>query len=357
MFSLSELGFGSFFEQQLVNMPAADLLPARLAAEHRAGYEVWSVSGCGFAHLAGRLHQEPDEAKLPRVGDWVAVKSPPAPGHTTIIEHVFDRLSAFTRGAAGTEARGQVIAANVNVVFIVCGLDSDYSPRRIERYLARIWASGAQPVVILNKADLCTVVEARIQEVMDRSPGVPVHAMSALHSQGIAAIRSLIPIGHTAAFVGSSGAGKSTLINALVGTEQMATGELRASDGRGRHTTTHRQLVMLPGGGLLLDTPGIRELQLLDDDGIASAFPDIEERASHCRYRDCGHDTEPGCAVREAVAAGLLATERFEHYLKLTREAHAYELRHDAHLRHKAEREWKNLTKEGERIRRWKQGR
>jgi ribosome biogenesis GTPase len=237
-----------------------------------------------------------------------------------------------------------------------CGLDRDFNVRRIERYLARIWASGAQPAVILNKADLCADTGARAAEVERHAVGAPVHLVSALHAEGLEAVRACIHHGMTVALVGSSGAGKSTLVNALVGEERMRTGDVRASDGRGCHITIHRQLVLLPGGGLLLDTPGMRELQLVDDDGIDAAFGDIAALVSRCRFRDCRHDTEPGCAVKAAVEAGALTADRLESYRRLGREARANELRHDEHGRRQAERVWGQLSDEVARLRKWKGG-
>ncbi|MGE5236131.1 MAG: ribosome small subunit-dependent GTPase A, partial [Acidobacteriota bacterium] len=206
------------------------------------------------------------------------------------------------------------------------------------------------------KADICSDPEARVAEVEGHAVGVPVHVISALHAEGVEAVRAFIRDGMTVALVGSSGAGKSTLVNALLGEERMRTGEVRASDGRGRHVTTHRQLVLLPGGGLLLDTPGMRELQLLDDDGIDTVFKDIAALAGRCRFRDCRHDTEPGCAVREAVESGALHADRFEHYRKLEHEAQANELRHDEHRRRQAERVWGQLSDEVAQLRKWKGG-
>jgi ribosome biogenesis GTPase len=208
--------------------------------------------------------------------------------------------------------------------------------------------------VILNKADIYSDAAGRVVEVQTHCPAVPIYLTSARDQIGLEAIRKLIGPGVTAAFVGSSGVGKSTLINALLGEERMATGEVRARDGRGCHITTHRQLILLPDGGLLLDTPGMRELQLLDDEGIQTVFSDIDEMAAQCRFRDCRHDSEPGCAVKQAVALGQIPAERLEHYLKLEREAHSFELRHNEHLRRKSERVWGTLYDEAKRIRRWK---
>ena len=352
----STLGFGPFFEQQLPSLGGDGVVTARIAAEHRGAYEVWSATDSGRAQLAGRLRLELEDVGFPGVGDWVVVNAAPGPNHTATIERVFDRRTVFTRGAAGREARAQVVAANVDLVFAVCGLDADFNLRRIERYLARIWASGAQPVVILNKADLCANPWMRVAEVERHCVGVPVHVVSALRCEGIEAVRACIHDGMTVALVGSSGAGKSTLVNALVGEERMPTGHVRASDGRGCHVTTHRQLVLLPGGGLLVDTPGMRELRLLDEDGIDAVFADIATLADRCRFRDCRHDTEPGCAVREAVESGELDADRFDHYRKLEREAQANELRQDEHKRRQAERVWAQRLDEVAQLRKWKGG-
>jgi ribosome biogenesis GTPase len=228
--------------------------------------------------------------------------------------------------------------------------------RRVERYLARIWASGATPSVILNKADVCEKTAERVAEVERHCGGVSVYVTSALRAEGLAAVRACIHEGMTVALVGSSGAGKSTLVNALSGQQRMPTGEVRASDGRGRHVTTHRQLVFLPGGGVLLDTPGMRELQLVDDEGLDAVFGDVAALSRQCRFRDCRHALEPGCAVRQAVESGDLPADRLEHYRKLESEAEAFERRHDARQRRKAARVWGQLSDEVARARKWKGG-
>ncbi len=356
MYELSDLGFGPFFERQLQTVDNRREFPARIAAEHRGGYEAWSEAGSGPARLAGRLRLDDDATCLPGVGDWVVLDGAPAPGSTAVIERVLARRTAFTRAAAGRRAVAQAVAANVDLVFAVCGLDADFSLRRIERYVARVWASGAQPAVILSKSDVCDRAAERLDEVAARVPGVEVLLTSAPRSEGVEAIRARIGRGVTAAFVGSSGAGKSTLINALLGEERLATGAVRARDGRGCHVTTRRQLVLLPGGGLVLDTPGMRELALADGDGLDALFGDVEELAQRCRYRDCRHESEPGCAVKAAVAAGELDADRLEHFRQLEREAAAFERRHDEHARRQAERVWGQLSDEVARLRRWKGG-
>ena len=348
MHELATLGFGPFFAKQLEGGDGDELIPARIASAYRGGYQVWSEVGEGTACLPPHLLRELRIEGLPGVGDWVTLESPPAAEATAIIKRVLDRRTVFTRGAAGRGTYEQVVAANVDLVFCVCGLDADYNVRRIERYLARIWASGAVPVVVLNKADICEDAAECVLEVEEHCPGVDVYLISALQQEGLAEVRALIQFGQTAAVVGSSGAGKSTLVNALLGEDKMATGAVRARDGRGCHVTSHRQIVLLPDGGLLLDTPGMRELQLPDDEGISEVFTDVAEFAGQCHFKDCAHESEPGCAVKAAVAAGELPVERVAHYLKLGKEAQSFELRQNEHERRKSERVL------SVRIRKWK---
>jgi len=353
---LSALGWSPFFEEQWQPWGAAGCRPARVAAEHRGGYQVWWPGGRGPARLAGRLRLHLAEGGLPAVGDWVAIDAAPEPDRPAVIRGLLARRTLFTRAAAGRGARIQVVAANVDLVLAVCGLDADFNLHRIERYLARIAAGGARALVVLSKADLAEEAEARVREVEARSPGAEVTACSARRGDGIAALRARLLAGETAALVGSSGAGKSTLVNALAGAEAMATGEVRARDGRGRHVTSHRQLVELPGGALLLDTPGMRELQLADEEGLASAFEEVAALAAGCRFADCGHEGEPGCALLRAVEAGTLDAERLAHYRKLEAEAHAAGRRRDVRLRRQDERAWGKLSDQAHRQMRRKRG-
>lgn len=375
---LSFLGFSSFFLDQLSRWPVPPLVPARIIGADRDRFDLWSAAGRGPARLAGALRRQLEEEALPGVGDWVVADAPPQPGDqamedspalpshrsagdpawsdVVLVRGVLERNSVFTRGAAGREARTQVVAANVDRVFIVLGLDAGPNPRAIDRYLARIWAGGAEPRVVLNKADLAdrAAVAAVVADVEGRCPGVSVHAASALRAQGLAELRAAAPEGCTVALVGPSGAGKSTLVNALLGEDQQRTAAVRDDDARGRHTTTRRELLLLPGGGLLLDTPGMRELAVTDEDGLDDVFDDIARLAAGCRFRDCHHLTEPGCAVIDAVADGRLDPERLDSFRTLQREAKAYELRHDARARRQAARLWGKLRDEGAKARRWK---
>jgi len=332
---LESLGWDASFADAFRPFEQDGLAPARVAVEHRSEYVVYAEDGELRAELAGRLRHGDEH---PAVGDWVAVALRTAEGRATI-QAVLPHRSAFVRKVARSETKPQVVAANVDVVFVVCGLDTNYSARRIERYLTLAWESGAQPVVLLTKADLCDEVEARVYEIESVAFGVPVHSVSAPHGDGVETVRAYVPAGRTAALLGSSGVGKSTLVNTLVGEELLATREIR-EDGRGRHTTTHRQLVPLPHGGLVLDTPGMRELQLWDaDEGLHTAFADVDALAAECRFADCAHRHEPGCAVRAALADGALDVERFESWQKLRRELEWLARRQDGLARSEARKE------------------
>lgn len=338
--TLEELGWNDFFAACFDAYRTEGLVPGRVVAQ-RGLNRVSTGEAEHYADLAGRLRHELEGpgggAGYPAVGDWVAFRPPTGEGRG-LIHAVLPRRSKFSRKVAGNRTEEQVVAANVDTLFLVSGLDGDFNPRRIERYLTAAGDSGARPVVILNKLDLCAEPERCLLEAEAVARGVPVHRVSARTGEGCAALREYLRPGETVSLLGSSGVGKSTLINRLLGREAQRTGDVREGDDRGRHTTTHRELLPLPEGGLLIDTPGLREVQLWEgDQGIESTFSDVEELAEGCRFSDCRHQGEPGCAVAEAAARGDLAPERLESYHKLQRELHQIRLKQDelARLREK----------------------
>jgi ribosome biogenesis GTPase len=319
------------------------LAPARVTAEHRGAYAVRAMRSDGpvegLAVVSGRFrHEAAGPADFPAVGDWVAIDGAPADDAATIHARL-PRRTAFSRLAAGLKTEAQVVAANVDVVFVAMGLDGDFNLRRLERYLAVAWGSGASPVVLLTKTDRCPDVEGRATAVLAAAPGVPVLPISALSGDGLADVLAWLGRGRTAAVIGSSGVGKSTLINVLAGHDVLATREVRAGDDHGRHTTTHRQLVALPGGGMIIDTPGMRELGLWDGgDAIGETFAEIDELAASCRFTDCRHEHEPGCAVLAAIGDGRLPGERLRNRRKMEREAARTEARRTPNERAEARR-------------------
>jgi ribosome biogenesis GTPase / thiamine phosphate phosphatase len=325
---LAALGWSPSRAEEFIPHAAAGCVPARIAAQHRGGYVVYAESGERPAEVVGQLrHAALGPADLPAVGDWVAVRDAPEADAATI-HALLPRRTAFSRKAAG-EAVEQVVAANVDVVFLVSALGPDLNVRRLERYLAAGWDSGADPVVVLNKSDLADDLAGATAQVEAVAFGVPVHVVSAVDGTGLDGLARHLEGNRTAALLGSSGVGKSSLVNRLLGRERQDVAALRA-DGRGRHTTTYRELIPLPGGGLLLDTPGMRELGLWDaGDGVDQTFADVAELAAECRFRDCAHTGEPGCAVLAAVADGRLAAERLESYRKLLRELRHVEVKGD----------------------------
>ena len=301
---------------------AEGLVPARVAIEYNHLLRLYTATGDVRGQHSGKLlHEAAGRQAMAAVGDWVAISMNPGERSATI-EAVLQRRSHFSRKAAGELTEQQVVAANIDVVFIVMGLDRDYNPRRLERYLVMAKESGATPQVLLSKADLSDHVEAQLEECRAAAPGVDVYAVSVRDGRGVDRVRAALRAGQTGTLLGSSGAGKSTLINQLLGHEMLATAEVRAHDQRGRHTTRHRQLVPMPGGGLLIDTPGMRELQLwTEPDAPQASFEDIEALAAGCHFTHCQHRSEPRCAVREALAEGRLDAARVESFHKLQEEA------------------------------------
>ena len=300
---------------------SGDVQPGRVAIEFNQIFRIYVDEGELDAVTAGRLkHRASRRAELPAVGDWIVVRRRPSEDRGVIVD-ILPRHSAFTRRAAGDVTDEQVVAANVDVVFVVMGLDADFSVRRLERYLLMARESGAAPVILLTKPDLSDAVAMRTREVAQLAGELPVHVLQPKSGEGVAQVGAHVHPGRTAALLGSSGVGKTTIINRLLGADLRRTREVRASDSRGRHTTTHRELVVLPGGGLIIDTPGMRELQLWDaSEAVRETFDDIEALGAHCHFTDCRHRDEPRCAVKAAVADGTIAPERLESYLKLQEE-------------------------------------
>ncbi|MCU1285638.1 MAG: putative GTPase [Acidobacteriales bacterium] len=350
--NLKQMGWNSYFDVQSTKHEDLNQTePARVIEELKGFFRVLSASKESLAELTGaiRFHST-SRADLPAVGDWVLIRA--LENDRASIEAVLQRRTKLSRKASGTGMEEQILAANVDTVFIVTAANQDLNLRRIERYVALVWESGARPVILLNKADLANDISAALLALEGAAVGVPVRAVSGITGQGIEeVIATSLIAGETAVFVGSSGVGKSTIINALFGRALQPTAPVRESDDRGRHTTTSRQLFFLPSGAAVIDTPGIRELQLWDsNEGLAQAFDDIESLAANCKFRDCKHATEPGCAIQQAISDGSLDAERFGNYEKLQAEARFMEGKADIEVATQAKNRTKRLCKAAKRF-------
>lgn len=336
---LAQLGWNDELAAELE--PHDGLEPGRVTVQHRGAWEVATEGDDLLVEITGRLRHAAEPGELPVVGDWVGLRA----GQ---IDIVLPRQSKFSRKTPFTEVAEQVLVANVDVAFLVMGLDErDFNLRRLERYLATAWEGGASPVIVLNKADLALDLETAVAETESVAFGVPVLAVTAVAGEGVGSLLTYLDGAKTGVLLGSSGVGKTTLINALLVDGRYATGPVR-SDGRGRHTTTHRELIVLPGGGILIDTPGLRELQLWEsDDGLERAFADISELMTQCRFSDCAHRTEPGCAVQAALEDGTLEFGRWASYKKLQRELAHLERRLDKRLQAEERKRWAKVGAEG----------
>jgi ribosome biogenesis GTPase / thiamine phosphate phosphatase len=315
---LKDLGFT---EKRLKEAAVSeDLVPGRVIARDKNSYRVATAEHDLQAEVSGRFrYQAIDSSDYPAVGDFVLMDNVVDNQGIAIIQQVLSRRGIFERKTAGTDHDTQVLATNVDLAFICMALNSDYNLRRLERYLSLVWAGGAVPVVVLTKADLCPDLDDKLKEVRAAAPGVDVLVTSGLTEDGFKPVQAFLKSGKTYVFLGSSGVGKSTLINRMLGSEQIKTREIR-KDGKGKHTTTRRELILIPGGGAVIDTPGMRELGLESAD-LAQAFSDIEQLAQNCKFKDCAHLSEPGCAVLEAVEEGVLDVDRLANYRKLLKEA------------------------------------
>ncbi|MBI9075569.1 MAG: ribosome small subunit-dependent GTPase A [Desulfatibacillum sp.] len=344
--SLKDLGWNGFFENNYLSLENPDWKPARVTGVRKNQFVVNDGVKEFAATASGRLfHAENPDALFPAAGDWVAMRD-------NVIVSVLPRKNSLSRGASGRRfskfaaaTQEQVIAANLDTVFITCGLDREFNLRRIERFLTLIFNCGCTPVVILNKADIHPAPEECVAEVESVALGVPVHAISAFAGLGMESIRQYLLPGHTVALIGSSGVGKSTLVNHLLGQDIQATRQISESVGKGVHTTTTRDIISIPGAGMILDNPGIREIALWEDTGrIGDTFPEIQALSQECRFGDCSHMQEPGCRVREAVATGDLPQNRLESFLKMQRELDFMSQRQEKSANRVEKERWKDIA-------------
>jgi len=315
---LEDWGWDARWKEAFAALPGRGLFPARVVSERRGSYQTVCADGDRIAKLPGAVrHKAGARAELPAVGDWVALESLSGE-RGALVKHVLRRRTKLSRKASGEALEEQVIGANLDAVFVTTALNNDFNARRLERFLTVCRESGAAPILLLNKADQCPDPEPYLAQARAVASGVPVITLSAKTGAGLEALSEWIKPGRTVGFVGTSGVGKSTIINRLLGDERMKTAATRASDERGRHTTTHRELFLLAGGGVLLDTPGMREMQFWEaEHGLAAAFEEIDALSPSCRFTNCGHASEPGCAVLAAVAAGTVAAARLDSWRKL----------------------------------------
>ncbi len=357
---IEEMGWNDYFQQHFKEIQNKKLVPGRIAQEQKGIYTVLYAEGSLTARISGKFRYETiDYENFPAVGDWVTIECLPG-NKEALIHKLLPRKTKFSRKAVlsggmpetGGRTEAQVLAANIDTVFLVNGLDGDFNIRRIERYMTIVWDSGANPVVILNKCDLCDDVDSVIQEVEAAFIGVPVIAVSAIMRLGFEGLHKYLAPGKTVVFLGSSGVGKSTIVNGLLGYDRQKTSDVREFKDRGKHTTTSREMIQLPCGSLVIDTPGIREIQMwTDEEGISRTFRDIEELAGKCRFGNCRHGDEPGCAVQRAIKSGDLDSRRFQSYLKLQKEAAHLALRQDKKAQRRAERDWFKKIRHDTRLR------
>jgi ribosome biogenesis GTPase len=317
---LIQLGWDQFFSNAFAAIEESNLEPARVSIEHNHLFRVYTASTELLANVSGKLiHAASEPSALPSVGDWVAIRN--NSNGPAQIREILPRKTCFARKASGDETKKQIVASNIDTVFLVSGLDHEFNPKRVQRYLVAAQDSGAKPVIVLNKGDLDKDPIASLDELKAIAPNISLHVTSCVDNRGIDELAHYLSHGKTVALLGSSGVGKSSLINQLLGYDRQSTQTVRVRDSRGRHTTVHRELLVHPTSGVIIDTPGMRELRLWDtSESLDATFDDLSSLAEHCRFRDCQHETEPGCAVKTAVEQGQISVNRLAHYLKLRSE-------------------------------------
>ncbi len=341
MTSLEHFGWNDDFASKCKELAAPEWIPGRIIADFGSFFKVATPDEIP-AEVSGKLKHASDSSTLPKIGDWVALQV--VEGERALIQAVLPRCSEISRKQPGNKVQKQVLAANVNIAFVVQSLDSDFSPERIERYLFQLSNQNIEPIIILNKSDKVTEYSAYVKRL--EPLGINIITISALHKTGIEEVVKAMTPGTTSVFLGSSGVGKSTLTNTLLGEDVQLTNAIREEDSKGRHTTTHRELFVLEGGGMIIDTPGIRELQLWGTEAdLDNAYPEIDEIAAQCRFNNCSHGTEPGCAIRKAIEDGVLTQTKLDYYYRLQKELQFLATKVDADAAAERKRNQKKLTR------------
>ncbi|MDX8360507.1 ribosome small subunit-dependent GTPase A [Cytobacillus sp. IB215316] len=343
--NLFTLGWNKQFEEAFLPYDNSEYTVGRVALEHKRMYRIFTEQGELLGEVSGKFRYNTQAREdFPAVGDWVVITTQPNEDRA-LIHAVLPRQSKFSRKSAGEVTEEQIVASNVNSIFLVAALNQDFNLRRLERYILLTWESGANPVIVLSKSDLCIDIEEKVAKVEAIAFGVPIHVISAKEDTGIQSLQQYLTDGQTVALLGSSGAGKSTLSNKLYGKDVQAVQQVREGDDRGRHTTTHRELIVLTTGGIIIDTPGMRELQLWDsEDSVAQSFQDIEVLSEQCRFTNCKHQSEPGCAVLSAIDQGVLEQSRFLSFVKITKELAYLERKADNKARIAERKKWKKIS-------------
>ncbi|QUW23466.1 ribosome small subunit-dependent GTPase A [Sporosarcina sp. Marseille-Q4063] len=346
MITLKEYGWNNTHEANWEEIDNEKCVPGRITLEHKKMYRVITTEGEWLSVCSGSMQYEATERKdFPAVGDWVAVEKMPGE-ERGIIHAILPRTSLFSRKVAGMTIAEQIIAVNIDIVFLVMSMNNDFNARRLERYLVAAYDSGATPIVVLTKKDMCDDTSFYIEVAQNIALGAEIFAVSNVTGEGIDELTALLKNNKTAALLGSSGVGKSSIMNAICGSEMMAVQGIREDDAKGRHTTTHRELIKIPTGGILIDTPGMREFQLWDNnESLDSGFQDINDLANNCKFIDCQHNNEPGCAIQNALSTGELAEDRYSSYLKLQKELAFLDRKLDRAAQATERNKWKKITK------------